>query len=176
MDRRVKRTRTAVFNAAIDLLIEKETNKITVLELCKKADINKSTFYLHFKSIEDCLENCFEVIMNGIVELSKTIQYYQIENHPEELVPKMINEVEKNIDYICKFKNSNICAPSIRMFKKNLVTAVCEHNNFTLENNYKEVMTITYNVAGCVDALLEALPTFDKEKLTTVLVFQLKKR
>ena len=51
MDRRVKRTKAAVFNAMIALMIEKETDKITVLELCKKADINKSTFYLHFKSM-----------------------------------------------------------------------------------------------------------------------------
>ena len=44
MDRRIKRTRTAVFNAVLDLMVEKDTSKITVLELCKRADINKSTF------------------------------------------------------------------------------------------------------------------------------------
>ena len=67
MDRRVKRTKAAVFNAMIALMIEKETDKITVLELCKKADINKSTFYLHFKSMGACIQFCFETITNGIV-------------------------------------------------------------------------------------------------------------
>ena len=63
MDRRIKRTRTAVFNAVLDLMVEKDTSKITVLELCKRADINKSTFYLHYKSMDDCLQNCFQIIM-----------------------------------------------------------------------------------------------------------------
>ena len=44
MDRRIKRTRTAVFNAVLDLMVEKDTSKITVLELCKRADINKAHF------------------------------------------------------------------------------------------------------------------------------------
>ena len=71
MDRRIRRTRTAVFNAVLDLMVEKDTSKITVLELCKRADINKSTFYLHYKSMEDCLQNCFQIIMNGIIDISK---------------------------------------------------------------------------------------------------------
>ena len=78
MDRRIKRTRTAVFNAVLDLMVEKDTSKITVLELCKRADINKSTFYLHYKSMDDCLQNCFQIIMNGIINISKKIDYNEI--------------------------------------------------------------------------------------------------
>ena len=79
MDRRIRRTRTAVFNAVLDLMVEKDTSKITVLELCKRADINKSTFYLHYKSMEDCLQNCFQIIMNGIIDISKKIKYDEVE-------------------------------------------------------------------------------------------------
>ena len=81
MDRRIRRTRTAVFNAVLDLMVEKDTSKITVLELCKRADINKSTFYLHYKSMEDCLQSCFQIIMNGIIDISKNH-----ENRPSFLV------------------------------------------------------------------------------------------
>ena len=75
MDRRIKRTRTAVFNAILDLMVEKEARKITVMELCKRADINKSTFYLHYESIDDCLQSCFQIVMDGIVNVSKYIIY-----------------------------------------------------------------------------------------------------
>lgn len=175
MDRRVKRTKTAVFNAVIDLMIEKETSKITVLELCKKADINKSTFYLHYKSIGDCIQNCFDVITNGIIEVSKNINYYQIQKDPSDIINRMLNEVEKNVDYLYKFKISNICAPSIRVLKQKMIDAICKQNNFTLENNYREVMNITYATAGCIDVILEPLPAFDKESLSQVLIAQLKK-
>ena len=122
MDRRIRRTRTAVFNAVLDLMVEKDTSKITVLELCKRADINKSTFYLHYKSMEDCLQNCFQIIMNGIIDISKKIKYDEIKHNPQIAVDKLLDEVERNIDYLSKFKSSSICAPAIKMLKENLKT------------------------------------------------------
>ena len=159
MDRRIKRTRTAVFNAVLDLMVEKDTSKITVLELCKRADINKSTFYLHYKSMDDCLQNCFQIIMNGIINISKKIDY---------------NEIKHNIEYLSKFKSSSICAPAIKMLKENLVASISQSNGFTIEDNYFEVSTITFGVAGCIDALIEPLPVFNKEELGKVIVSMLK--
>lgn len=174
MDRRIKRTRSAVFNAVLDLMVEKETSKITVLELCKRADINKSTFYLHYKSMDDCLQSCFEVIMNGVVEVSKHINYNDIKNNPAPAVERLLDEVEKNIDYLYKFKASNICGPAIKVLKENLVTAICDNNGFTIEDNYFEVSTITFAVAGCIDALIEPLPAFKKEELGKAICAMLK--
>ena len=102
MDRRIRRTRTAVFNAVLDLMVEKDTSKITVLELCKRADINKSTFYLHYKSMEDCLQSCFQIIMNGIIDISKKIKYDEIKH---KLL--LINYLMKLSEILIIFQNSN---------------------------------------------------------------------
>lgn len=169
MDRRIKRTREAVFNAVLDLLVEKETNKITVLELCKRADINKSTFYLHFKSMEDCLKYCFQIIMDGVVRISKLIKYEDIRQNPKPAVDALLDEVEKELDYLFKFKSSNICGPAIKSLKASLVTSIAEHNGFTLENNYYEIAAITFAVAGCIDAIIAPLPEFKKDELSKVI-------
>lgn len=174
MDRRIKRTRAAVFNAVLDLMLEKDTSKITVLELCKRADINKSTFYLHYKSMDDCLQSCFEAIMDGVIEVSKHIDYNEIKYNPAPAVNRLLEEVEKNIDYLYRFKASNICGPAIKVLKENLVSAICENNGFTLENNYYEVSIITFSVAGCIDALIEPLPTFKKDELASAICAMLK--
>ena len=174
MDRRIRRTRTAVFNAVLDLMVEKDTSKITVLELCKRADINKSTFYLHYKSMEDCLQNCFQIIMNGIIDISKKIIYDVIKHNPQIAVDKLLDEVERNIDYLSKFKSSSICAPAIKMLKENLVSSISQSNGFNIEDNYFEVSTITFAVAGCIDALIEPLPVFNKEELGRAIVSMLK--
>ena len=55
-DRRIRRTQAAINTAFLNLILEKELNKITVKELCEKADINKSTFYLHYRDIYDLAE------------------------------------------------------------------------------------------------------------------------
>ena len=71
-DRRVKRTRNAIQSAFSKLILEKELNKITVKELCELADINKSTFYLHYRDIYDLAEqykqNLAQKICNIVLE------------------------------------------------------------------------------------------------------------
>lgn len=42
--------------ALICLLNEKDYEYITVKEICKKAGVNRSAFYLHYESIDDLLE------------------------------------------------------------------------------------------------------------------------
>ena len=53
MDPRSKKTRRSIINAFLELRARKPLEKITVKELCEKAEINKSTFYTHFKIVEN---------------------------------------------------------------------------------------------------------------------------
>lgn len=55
-DRRIKRTKMLLQNALVDLMLEKAVCKISVKELTQKADVNRSTFYLHYLDIYDMLE------------------------------------------------------------------------------------------------------------------------
>lgn len=43
-------------SALIELLEEKEFSQITVLEVCKRANVNRSTFYSHYNNTFDLLE------------------------------------------------------------------------------------------------------------------------
>lgn len=52
-DRRTIYTRNAITNAYIQLLKQKPKEKIKVTELCRIAEINRCTFYLHFEDIND---------------------------------------------------------------------------------------------------------------------------
>ena len=46
--------------ALIELLEKKEFEYITVKEICEKAGVNRSTFYLHYETIGDLLDECVE--------------------------------------------------------------------------------------------------------------------
>lgn len=46
--------------ALIELLYKKDYDYITVKEICQKAGVNRSTFYLHYETINDLLEECIE--------------------------------------------------------------------------------------------------------------------
>lgn len=47
-------------DAFLELLEQKDFEYITVTEICKKADVNRSTFYLHYETIGDLLSECLE--------------------------------------------------------------------------------------------------------------------
>lgn len=52
-----------LMNEALLLLLEKkEYEFITVKEICEKAGVNRSTFYLHYESIEDLLMETIDLI------------------------------------------------------------------------------------------------------------------
>lgn len=46
--------------ALIELLNKKEYDYITIKEICAKAGVNRSTFYLHYETIADLLEECIQ--------------------------------------------------------------------------------------------------------------------
>ncbi len=50
--------------AFLKLLYKKDFEYITVKEICEKAGVNRSTFYLHYESIDDLVLECNEYIIN----------------------------------------------------------------------------------------------------------------
>lgn len=74
-DRRVRRTKALLINAFVTLLESKPIKDITVKELCDTADLNRGTFYLHYKDIYDMIEQLETDILN---EFQGLIQHYDI--------------------------------------------------------------------------------------------------
>lgn len=50
--------------AFLELLEKKDFSYITVKEICEKAGVNRSTFYLHYETIGDLLEESVQYIIN----------------------------------------------------------------------------------------------------------------
>ena len=55
-DRRVRYTRLALRQSLLELMQTRPIEKITVIEICALADINRGTFYAHFSSPHDLLQ------------------------------------------------------------------------------------------------------------------------
>lgn len=55
IDRRVLRTRTALYDALVRLILERGYDALTVQDLLDAANVGRSTFYAHFTSKDDLL-------------------------------------------------------------------------------------------------------------------------
>lgn len=74
-DRRVQRTRHALRQALLALLLERDWEAVSVQDVCDRADVGRSTFYVHFADKEDLL-------LGGIDELRAALL------HPHAAAPQ----------------------------------------------------------------------------------------
>ena len=79
-NQRVKLSKIMLKNALVELLETKPINKITVYELCRSAEINRSTFYKYYGEPQDILNE----IVNELLE--KTAIIVKNENYLQEVL------------------------------------------------------------------------------------------
>ena len=52
-NRRVRMTKAMIREAYIDFIVENPDEKPSVTEVCERADVNRSTFYTHYRDLDD---------------------------------------------------------------------------------------------------------------------------
>jgi AcrR family transcriptional regulator len=83
-DRRIGKTRAAIFQALSDLLCEKTYANITIQEIIDRANVGRTTFYQHFTDkdalLMSCIETIFEALSNHLTEQTP-------QQHESRLIP-----------------------------------------------------------------------------------------
>ena len=59
-DRRTLYTRMVIKEAMLELLTEMDYSELTVADICRQAEINRGTFYLHYDNISQVLDALFD--------------------------------------------------------------------------------------------------------------------
>lgn len=67
-DRRVAKTRAAIAEAFWDLLADSEPSRITISAIARAASIDRKTFYLHYRSIDDLLAALIDDTVGAIYD------------------------------------------------------------------------------------------------------------
>lgn len=65
-DRRTRYTRMVLKESLMELMEQKHISKITIKELCGRADVNRSTFYAHYRDQYDLLQQIEDEILGEI--------------------------------------------------------------------------------------------------------------
>ncbi len=104
----------------LSLLSYKEYEYLTIKEICHKAGVNRSTFYLHYDNINDLLEETIEYISNKFYDSfnneSLDINKIKLSNNKEEgllltdkyLIPYLEFVKENKIIFKLNFKYPNL--------------------------------------------------------------------
>lgn len=70
MDRRVRKTREALYSAFISLVIERGYDTVSVQDIIDTADVGRTTFYAHFKTKDELLRAGFDRLRDELKSLS----------------------------------------------------------------------------------------------------------
>ncbi len=130
----MKRSESKYFNTAakmdeafLELLEKKDLPYITVKEICEKAGVNRSTFYLHYETIGDLLAESAEYLNRDFLEHMKI----DSSSFAEKIADCCINELflitpEYLVPYLTYIKEHR------RLFS----AAICNAETLRLERSY----------------------------------------
>ncbi|MFZ6876102.1 TetR/AcrR family transcriptional regulator [Undibacterium sp. Di27W] len=71
-DRRVLKTRLALRDALLSLLTEHGWDELSIQEICERANVGRSTFYLHFDSKDDLLSESLNDLRDALTIATAT--------------------------------------------------------------------------------------------------------
>ena len=128
--------------ALLFLLEKKDFEFITIKEICEKAGVNRSTFYLHYESVDDLLVEAIELINN---------RFMSAFNH-EIINPN--TSTKEDLFLI----NDKYIIPYLNLIKEHKKIYQLIHNKPYLFNNqnafkklYKSLFEIILDIYGVLD-------------------------
>ncbi len=112
-DARVRYTRKVIQEAFLDILKDKPLSKITVKEICGKAEINRGTFYKHYQDIYDLLE---KIEAEGLQEFEKMLSSIETTD-AHAIIVAALNTLHSN-QIIQLIQSSNILTEKQRFMQQ----------------------------------------------------------
>lgn len=165
--------------ALILLLEKKEYSFITVKEICEKAGVNRSTFYLHYETMDDLLSECIEYAgskiqkkySNKIID-KKVIKNSKLEDllliTPEYLLPYLEFLKENKAIYKIAYSQPNVFKEQhvINHLYKNVFEPILDR--FSVPKNEQKYM-MSFYLSGMGAIMIEWIKNGCKEDIQVVI-------
>ena len=164
--------------ALILLLEKKEYSYITIKEICEKAGVNRSTFYLHYETMDDLLSECIEYVGNKVNKKfsNKVINKQVIKNSqledlllitPEYLLPYLEFIKENKAIYKIAYSQPNVLHEKsvVNHLYKNIFEPILDR--FLVPKNEQKYM-MSFYLSGLGAVMIEWIKNDCKEEVQTI--------
>lgn len=98
-DRRVVRTKKAIKNAHLSLMEEKDISDITISELTRKAGINRRTFYTHYRSVSEIIDEIESDMVSLLGEIVLKVDLNNIRQSINSIFLELNEMISVDFDY-----------------------------------------------------------------------------
>lgn len=131
-DSKYHKTAVKMVNAFLELLETKDFEFIMVKEICKRAEVNRSTFYLHYETVGDLLNESTEYMS------AQLLKYFP--NQSKDFIDSIKNAELKDL-YLITPGYLNPYFTFILENKKLFKTALAKSDVLRLTELYKKMFT-----------------------------------
>ena len=100
LDRRIRKTRRVIRQCLTELLKTKRIQDITVREISEKADINRGTFYLHYRDIFDLMEQIENELLEELADVLNHFKVSDLLSNPALVFTRVFQLVKENSDMV----------------------------------------------------------------------------
>ncbi len=165
MDKRTQKTKNCILQALFKLLEKKSLDDITITELAETANINRKTFYAHYNSVQDVIEETGNEIADNLLTLCKEMSNdYSILN--PDILFRCLNilcrHIQSSIENTSTIElNNEAYVPFVAAFiAGGLMNTYCEWGQKNPEVNLDEVTQLTSRLilSGIQSELNHSLP------------------
>lgn len=111
------RSRKLIKQAYVDLTKEKDIDKITVMDIVTRADINRGTFYAHYKNVNAVSEQIGNEIMSALFEYLDEFKNSRMIENPLPFLTNIARFLEKDLEFYRVLLNSQLSLSFINKLK-----------------------------------------------------------
>lgn len=164
-DKRVIRTKALLIRSLSALMKQKNIKDITVKELCEYADINRGTFYLHYKDIYDMLDSIEQELSEKFLQIFQKYNSENNEDFPYPLFLEIFKLVDDNAELFRVLIGPNGDISFImKIFKLyNIHCLQSEFNKLSPQFSMNQVYYSNFILYGCVGLIEQWLSRDTKE-------------
>lgn len=147
------RSRRLINQAFLELLQEKPFEKITVTDIVKRADINRSTFYAHYPDVRGLVEVLMDNVIRKSVELVTALDFQELFTDPTPFLTGLLNIGLENMELYRMLGRSDFAMKQVEEMKiilmKQAVTTVDLPEEIRSSNLFQ--IQITFFIGGILN-------------------------
>jgi len=148
VDRRVKYTKSMLKDALVELMQHQHISSISVKALCDLADINRSTFYMHYTNQYDLLHQIEEDVMANLrIHLEKKDYKGNLPLSAQVLI-NILEYAKGNVDLFMVLLSEN-CDFTFQKDILALAQIVSDQYNKALDTRTREYIEL-FGITGCI--------------------------
>lgn len=116
-NRSVQRTRALLKKGLSELMRQKPPSKITVSELTEYVNLNRGTFYLHYRDINDLLDQMEDETLSSLLTILDSHKAQEVANSPFLLIRDVFGMLSENADFCRAMLSDSTHDPFLRKLK-----------------------------------------------------------